>query len=84
MIDDVGDGVGVAAEFGCLYPEACSGLILAHPVGGHRWMVRTNTFFNRHTADVRVETARVAQLRAQREARVTELTGQATADAARS
>jgi outer membrane protein, heavy metal efflux system len=39
--------------------------------------------FNRHTADVRVETARVAQLRAQREARVTELTGQATADVAR-
>jgi cobalt-zinc-cadmium efflux system outer membrane protein len=37
----------------------------------------------RHTADVRVETARVAQLRAQREARVAELTGQASAAAAR-
>jgi cobalt-zinc-cadmium efflux system outer membrane protein len=39
--------------------------------------------FTRHTADVRVETARVIQLRAQREARVTELTGQAIAGAAR-
>jgi outer membrane protein TolC len=39
--------------------------------------------FTRHTADVKVETARVAQLRAQREARVTELTGQASAAAAR-
>jgi cobalt-zinc-cadmium efflux system outer membrane protein len=39
--------------------------------------------FTRHDAGVRVETARVVQLRAQREARVTELTGQATADAAR-
>ena len=39
--------------------------------------------FTRHDAGVRVETARVVQLRAQREARVAELTGQATADAAR-
>ncbi|MFL6245998.1 MAG: TolC family protein [Thermoanaerobaculia bacterium] len=43
----------------------------------------TLPIFTRHTADVRVETARVAQLRAQREARVTELTGQATAAVAR-
>jgi pimeloyl-ACP methyl ester carboxylesterase len=41
-------GVGVATQLGGLYPEACTGLILAHPVGGHRWWVRTNTFFNRH------------------------------------
>jgi cobalt-zinc-cadmium efflux system outer membrane protein len=39
--------------------------------------------FTRHTADVKVEAARVAQLRAQREARVMELTGQASAAAAR-
>jgi cobalt-zinc-cadmium efflux system outer membrane protein len=39
--------------------------------------------FTRHEADVRVETARVAQLRAERVARVTELTGQAIAAAAR-
>ncbi len=39
--------------------------------------------FTRHDAGVRVETARVVQLRAQREARVAELTGQATAAAAR-
>lgn len=39
--------------------------------------------FTRHEAGVRVEAARLAQLRAQREARLTELTGQATAAAAR-
>jgi len=39
--------------------------------------------FTKHAADVRVETARVAQLRAQREARLIELTGQASAAAAR-
>ncbi len=39
--------------------------------------------FTRHSADVRVESARLTQLRALREARVTELTGQATAAASR-
>lgn len=39
--------------------------------------------FTRHVADVKVETAKVAQLRAQREARLTELTGQASAAASR-
>jgi outer membrane protein, heavy metal efflux system len=43
----------------------------------------TVPIFTRHEAGVRVETARVVQLRAQRDARVTELTGQATAAAAR-
>lgn len=46
-------GVGVATQFGGLYPRACAGLILAHPVGGHRWQVRTNTLFNRHIDFVR-------------------------------
>ena len=43
----------------------------------------TLPIFTRHAADVRVETAKVIQLRAQRDARITELTGQATAAAAR-
>jgi cobalt-zinc-cadmium efflux system outer membrane protein len=43
----------------------------------------TLPIFTKHTADVRVESARVIQLRAQRDARMTELTGQATASAAR-
>jgi len=43
----------------------------------------TLPLFTRHDAGVRVETARVAQLRAQREARLMELTGQATAASAR-
>jgi pimeloyl-ACP methyl ester carboxylesterase len=46
-------GVGVATQFACLYPEACTGLILAQPVGGHRWTVRTHAFFNRHIDFVR-------------------------------
>jgi pimeloyl-ACP methyl ester carboxylesterase len=41
-------GVAVATQLACIYPEACTGLILAQPVGGHRWKVRTHTFFNRH------------------------------------
>jgi cobalt-zinc-cadmium efflux system outer membrane protein len=43
----------------------------------------TIPLFTRHAADVQVEAARVAQLRARREARLTELTGQASAAAAR-
>jgi cobalt-zinc-cadmium efflux system outer membrane protein len=43
----------------------------------------TLPIFTSHAAGVRVETARVAQLRAQREARLMELTGQATAAGAR-
>ena len=39
--------------------------------------------FTRHVADVQVETARVAQVRARREARLAELTGQASAAASR-
>ena len=39
--------------------------------------------FTRHNAEVQVETARVTQLRAQREARVATLTGEAMAAAAR-
>ena len=39
--------------------------------------------FTRHNADVQVETARIVQLRSEREARVATLTGDATAAAAR-
>jgi pimeloyl-ACP methyl ester carboxylesterase len=46
-------GVGVATEFANLYPGACSGLILAHPVGGYRWKLRTHSFFDRHIAYAR-------------------------------
>jgi pimeloyl-ACP methyl ester carboxylesterase len=46
-------GVGVATQFASLYPEACTGLILAHPVGGHRWKTRTHLFFDRHIAFVK-------------------------------
>jgi pimeloyl-ACP methyl ester carboxylesterase len=57
-------GVGVAAEFANLYPEACTGLILAQPVGGYRWQLRTHAFFNRHIAYVRQHGLKVARDRA--------------------
>jgi pimeloyl-ACP methyl ester carboxylesterase len=41
-------GVGVATQFASLYPEASLGIILAQPVGGHRWKKRMHAFFNRH------------------------------------
>jgi pimeloyl-ACP methyl ester carboxylesterase len=46
-------GVGVATQFASLYPQACAGLILAQPVGGHRWKNRMHLFFDRHIAYVR-------------------------------
>lgn len=46
-------GVGVATQFAGLYPETCSGLILAQPVGGHRWKNRMHQFFDRHVSFVR-------------------------------
>jgi pimeloyl-ACP methyl ester carboxylesterase len=46
-------GVAVATQFASLYPEACTGLILAQPVGGHRWKNRMHAFFNRHIAYAR-------------------------------
>ncbi len=41
-------GVSVANQFAAVYPEACAGLILVHPVGGHRWKKRMHLFFDRH------------------------------------
>jgi pimeloyl-ACP methyl ester carboxylesterase len=35
-------GVGVATSSAACIREACEGLILAHPVGGHRWTIRTH------------------------------------------
>ncbi len=46
-------GVAVATQFASLYPEACTALILAQPVGGHRWKNRMHAFFNRHIAYAR-------------------------------
>ncbi len=46
-------GVAVAAQYGVLYPDACIGLMLPQPVGGHRWFTRLRSFFDRHTAFVR-------------------------------
>ena len=46
-------GVAVANQFASLYPEASAGLILAQPVGGHRWRNRAHAFFNRHLAFAR-------------------------------
>jgi outer membrane protein, heavy metal efflux system len=68
-------------------PTISGGVLLdAEPEFMYGWkagVAITIPVFTRHDAGVRVEAARVAQLRAQRGARVAELTGQATAAAAR-
>jgi cobalt-zinc-cadmium efflux system outer membrane protein len=68
-------------------PTLSGGLLLdAQPEFMYGWragVAITIPVFTRHTAEVQVEAAHVAQLRAQREARVAALTGEATAAAAR-
>lgn len=68
-------------------PTVSGGLLLdAQPEFMYGWKFGlgvTIPVFTRHTAAVQVESARVAQQRARREARVAELTGQAGAAAAR-
>ena len=68
-------------------PTISGGVLLdAQPEFMYGWkfgLGLTIPVFTRHTAAVQVESARVAQLRAQREARIAELTGQAGAAAAR-
>lgn len=46
-------GVSVATKFASLYPEACIGLMLPQPVGGHRWIGKVRGFFDRHIAYVK-------------------------------
>lgn len=46
-------GVSVATKFASLYPEACIGLMLPQPVGGHQWSSRTRSLFDRHIAFLR-------------------------------
>jgi outer membrane protein TolC len=68
-------------------PTLSGGLLLdAQPEFMYGWKVGlgiTLPLFTRHNAAVQVESARLAQLRAEREARIAELTGQAGAAAAR-
>lgn len=68
-------------------PTVSGGLLLdSQPEFMYGWkfdLGLTIPVFTRHNAAVQVESARLAQLRAQREARVAELTGQAGAAAAR-
>ena len=68
-------------------PTISGGILLdSQPEFMYGWkagLAVTIPVFTRHDAGVRVEAARLVQLRAQREARLAELTGQATAAAAR-
>lgn len=68
-------------------PTVSGGVLIdAQPEFMYGWragLAITIPLFTSHTADVQVETARVAQLRAQRDARIATLTGEATAAAAR-
>jgi cobalt-zinc-cadmium efflux system outer membrane protein len=68
-------------------PTVSGGILFAAPpdftYGWKAGLALTIPVFTRHDAGVRVEAARIIQLRAQRDARVRELAGQATAAAAR-
>ena len=68
-------------------PTVSGGLLIDAPpdfmYGWRAGIAIAIPIFTRHNADVQVETARVAQLRAQREARVATLTGDVTAAATR-
>jgi cobalt-zinc-cadmium efflux system outer membrane protein len=68
-------------------PTISGGILLdSQPEFMYGWkagLAVTIPVFTRHDAGVRVEAARLVQLRAQREARLAELTGQVTAAAAR-
>lgn len=68
-------------------PTVSGGILFdSQPEFAYGWkagLALTLPLFTRHGAGVRVETAHVVQLRAQREARLAELTGQAAAAAAR-
>jgi cobalt-zinc-cadmium efflux system outer membrane protein len=68
-------------------PTVSGGILFDAPpdftYGWKAGLALTIPVFTRHDAGVRVEAARIIQLRAQRDARVRELAGQATAAAAR-
>lgn len=46
-------GVSVAVAMAVLCPERCKGLLLHWPVGGYQWMLKGQTFYNRHIEFVR-------------------------------
>jgi outer membrane protein, heavy metal efflux system len=87
QIDEAVARERLARTLGTPDPTISAGLLLDSPpeftYGWKAGLAMTVPLFTRHVADVKVETARIAQLRAQREARVAELTGQAAAGAAR-
>jgi pimeloyl-ACP methyl ester carboxylesterase len=46
-------GVSVAAAMAVMNPARCKGLLLHWPVGGYQWMMKGQTFYNRHIEFVR-------------------------------
>ena len=86
-IDEAVAREGLARALRTPDPTVSGGLLTdAQPdfqVGWRAGLAVTLPVFTRHDAAVRVETARVLQLRAEREARIAALTGDATAAAAR-
>jgi pimeloyl-ACP methyl ester carboxylesterase len=46
-------GASLALAFAVRHPAACKGLLLHWPVGGHLWMKKGHTFFQRHIDFVR-------------------------------
>jgi cobalt-zinc-cadmium efflux system outer membrane protein len=86
-IDEAVANQRLAAAMRTPDPTISGGLLLdAQPEFMYGWragLAVTIPVFTRHNAEVQVETARVALLRAQRDARVATLTGEATAASAR-
>jgi cobalt-zinc-cadmium efflux system outer membrane protein len=86
-IDEAVAREGLARAMRTPDPIVSGGLLTDAPpefqVGWRAGLAVTLPVFTRHDAAVRVETARILQLKAEREARIAALTGDATAAAAR-
>ena len=57
-------GVSVAAAMAVMAPQRCTGLLLHWPVGGYRWMLKGQDFYNRHIAFVKQNGLAAAAARA--------------------
>jgi pimeloyl-ACP methyl ester carboxylesterase len=57
-------GVSVALAMAVARPERCKGLLCHWPVGGYQWMMKGQTFYNRHIEFVRANGLSAAAARA--------------------
>ena len=57
-------GVSVALAMAVAQPQRCKGLLCHWPVGGYQWMMKGQTFYNRHIEFVRANGLAAAAARA--------------------